>query len=229
MVHGLLLAAIVIVPLVYYEALPQQEFITFLSAPVPSPPPVPPVPDSVTPFQTRAAAPQVVRLDPTVFVTPVQVPDSIQPPDENIPIYSPLGGIPAGEPGGVPGGYIPGGMVGSVPAARPAVVAPPPPPPPAVRKPPVKVGGDVQASKLIHRVEPEYPELARRARVSGMVLLRVEVDETGVVTSIEPIRGHPLLVPAAMDAVRQWKYSPTILNNEPVPVTATVTVNFVLR
>jgi protein TonB len=87
----------------------------------------------------------------------------------------------------------------------------------------------VQSSKLIRRVEPEYPELAKRARVSGIVLLQVTIDETGSVTDVKIIRGHPLLNQAAVDAVRQWKYSPTLLNDEPVPVIATVTVNFVLR
>ena len=91
------------------------------------------------------------------------------------------------------------------------------------------MGGNVQASKLIHRVEPDYPELAKRARVQGIVFLRVTVDEQGNVADIEVIRGHPLLTQSAVDAVRQWKYSPTILNQEPVPVIATVTVNFVLR
>jgi protein TonB len=87
----------------------------------------------------------------------------------------------------------------------------------------------VQSSKLIRRVEPEYPELAKRARVQGIVLLQVVVDEQGNVTEVNIIRGHPLLNQAAVDAVSQWKYSPTLLNGEPVPVIATVTVNFVLR
>jgi protein TonB len=129
------------------------------------------------------------------------------------------GGVPGGVVGGVPGG-VPGGMAGG---------APPPPPPPPQKKEPIRVGGNVQSSKLIRRVEPEYPELAKRARVQGIVLLQVTVDETGNVTDINIIRGHPLLNQAAVDAVRQWKYSPTLLNGEPVPVIATVTVNFVLR
>lgn len=114
-------------------------------------------------------------------------------------------------------------MLGGIPNAGP------PPPPPKQKKDPIRVGGNVQASKLIHRVEPEYPELAKRARVQGIVLLTVTVDETGNVSKVDVIRGHPLLVQSATDAVTQWKYSPTLLNTEPVPVIATVTVNFVLR
>lgn len=91
------------------------------------------------------------------------------------------------------------------------------------------MGGSVQEAKLIRKVEPEYPELAKRARVQGVVILQVLVDEQGNVADVKIIRGHPLLNQAAVEAVKQWKYSPTLLNGEPVPVVATVTVNFVLR
>ncbi len=91
------------------------------------------------------------------------------------------------------------------------------------------MGGNVQSSKLIQRVEPTYPELAKRARIQGIVLLQVTVGEAGNVTDIQVIRGHPLLNDGAVAAVQQWKYSPTLLNGEPVPVIATVTVNFILR
>ena len=83
-------------------------------------------------------------------------------------------------------------------------------------------------SQLIRKVEPEYPELARRARVQGVVILVVTVDEEGNVADIKVSRGHPMLNEAAERAVRQWKYSPTLLNGEPIPVIATVTVNFVM-
>ena len=107
--------------------------------------------------------------------------------------------------------------------------APPPPPPPPQKKDPIRVGGSIQSSRLIRRVEPVYPDLAKRARVQGVVLLQVTVDEIGNVTDINIIRGHPLLNQSAVEAVRQWKYSPTLLNGEPVPVIATVTVNFLLN
>lgn len=124
--------------------------------------------------------------------------------------------------GGVPGGLV-GGVIGAIPDATP------PPPPPPKKKEPIRVGGNVQSSKLIQRVEPKYPELAKRARIQGIVLLQVTVGEAGNVTDIKVIRGHPLLNEGALAAVRQWKYSPTLLNGEPVPVIATVTVNFILR
>jgi protein TonB len=95
-----------------------------------------------------------------------------------------------------------------------------------VRRPPIKVGGNIQESKLIRKVEPVYPELAKRARVQGKVVLVVTVDEEGSVADINIASGHPLLDEAAVTAVRQWKYSPTLLNGEPVSVIATVTVTF---
>ena len=91
------------------------------------------------------------------------------------------------------------------------------------------MGGNVQSSKLINRVEPRYPELAKRARIQGIVLLQVTVDELGHVADVKVIRGHPLLNEGAVSAVSQWIYSPTLLNGEPVPVIATVTVNFILN
>ena len=93
----------------------------------------------------------------------------------------------------------------------------------------MRVGGNVQESKLIKKIEPVYPELAKRARVSGTVILTVTVDEEGSVADIKVLKGHPLLDDSAVAAVRQWKYSPTLLNGEPVPVIATVTVIFNLR
>jgi TonB family protein len=95
-----------------------------------------------------------------------------------------------------------------------------------VSRQPIEVDGNIQESKLIRRVEPVYPELAKQARVQGRVVLVVTVDEEGSVAQIKVRNGHPLLYEAAITAVKQWKYSPTLLNGEPVPVIATVTVRF---
>lgn len=78
-------------------------------------------------------------------------------------------------------------------------------------------------------VPPTYPKVARDARVGGDVLLRVTVDEEGNVTNEQILSGHPLLIQAAIDAVKEWKYAPTILDGEPVPVIALVTVSFTLQ
>lgn len=174
--------------------------------------------------------PQRVTIDPTRFVAPTEIPKEIPPPVDEPPIVGVsgvVGGIPGGVAGGVVGG-IPGGVVGGVLGGVPPP-PPPPPPPKPVRREPIRVGGNVQESKLIKRIEPVYPELAKRARVSGVVILQVTVDEEGSVSDIRVLKGHPLLDEEAIRAVRQWKYSPTLLNGEPVPVIATVTVIFNLR
>jgi TonB family protein len=99
----------------------------------------------------------------------------------------------------------------------------------APRREPIRVGGNVQESKLIYRVEPTYPEVAKAARIVGKVVLTVTVNEEGQVYDIQVRSGHPLLKDAAVSAVKQWRYSPTLLNGEPVSVIATVTVIYDMR
>ena len=99
----------------------------------------------------------------------------------------------------------------------------------APKREPIRIGGNVAESKLIRRVEPIYPDLALRARVQGMVVLTVTINEEGFVSGLKVVSGNPLLREAAIDAVKQWHYSPTLLNGEPVPVVATVTVAFKLK
>ena len=105
------------------------------------------------------------------------------------------------------------------------LVAPPPPPPPPPQQR-VRVGGNVIAANLISQVKPVYPPLAKQARIQGVVVLEAEISKEGTIDNLKVITGHPLLIQAAIDAVRQWRYKPTMLNNEPVPVVTTITVNF---
>jgi protein TonB len=81
---------------------------------------------------------------------------------------------------------------------------------------------------LIYRVQPQYPQLARQARVQGVVVLRAVISREGKIENLQLVTGHPLLVQSAMEAVRQWRYRPYVLNNEPVEVVTQVTVNFTL-
>ena len=131
--------------------------------------------------------------------------------------------------------------------AEPAPPPPPPPPPasrgpraavakapasdPAGASPPqaVRVGGTIPEPTKVQHVSPEYPEIARSARVQGIVILEATIDPRGRVSEVRVLRGVPLLNPAAIDAVRQWEYTPTLLNGVPVPVIMTVTVKFSLR
>lgn len=146
-------------------------------------------------------------VDAAPVIAPSAIPHAVSGP----------GGIAGGAPGGVVGGFL----------SHAEVLASPPPAKPVGRTP-IRVGGNIQEGKLIRRIEPVYPELAKRARVSGKVDLEIEVSEEGNVTKADVLRGHPLLAEAAANAVRQWKYSPTLLNGTPVSVKATVSVVFKL-
>jgi periplasmic protein TonB len=115
---------------------------------------------------------------------------------------------------------------GTVPAI--ATRAAPAPKTPAIPEPLRRIGGDVLEARIINRVLPEYPPLARQMRVSGAVQLVGVISRDGQVKSLEVISGHPLLVKAALAAVQQWRYRPTMLNGEPVEVIAPITVNFLL-
>lgn len=121
-----------------------------------------------------------------------------------------------------------GGVSGSAAGGILPAAAPPPTFPKPLKVQPLRVGGNVQETNVIRRVEPVYPEAAKRAHVSGMVVLEAKVDEQGNVSEARVIQGHPLLNEAAIQAVKQWKYSLTLLNGQAVPVIATATVVFQL-
>jgi protein TonB len=157
-----------------------------------------------------ATPPPVVNA----FVAPVEVPAEIRP-EESLDIGF-AGGVPGGVEGGVPGGVV-GGVVGGLPAE--------PPPPPRV----VRIGGQIVAPKLLRRVEPVYPELARLSRVSAVLILECRVDTRGYVTSAKVLRGHQLLDEAALEAVKQWRYQPLLLNGEPTEFILTVTFVFSMK
>lgn len=138
-----------------------------------------------------------------------------------------IGGVPGGVPGGTPGGVI-GGIIGAVPTAAP----PPPPPVKEAPKPVVpqriRVGGNVQQAKLVRQPRPVYPPLARQARIQGTVRLTAVIAKDGTIQELQVVNGHPLLVPSALEAVKQWVYQPTLLNGEPVEVITQIDVNFTL-
>jgi protein TonB len=128
----------------------------------------------------------------------------------------------AGIEGGIIGG-VTGGIVGGLEEAPPP--PPPPPPPPA----PVRVGGQIKQPTQLKRVNPVYPAIAQSARVQGVVIIEAVIGPSGKVQEAKVLRSIPLLDAAALDAVKQWEYTPTLLNNQPVPVIMTVTVNFTLQ
>jgi protein TonB len=92
----------------------------------------------------------------------------------------------------------------------------------------IKQGGNVTAASIITQTRPLYPALARQARIQGNVVLHAIIDKDGKVAQLEVISGHPLLVQSALDAVKQWRYKPTLLNGDPVEVDTTITVTFTM-
>ena len=130
------------------------------------------------------------------------------------------GGVPGGVAGGSMGGVL-GGVIGGMGGA--------PPPPKPKQTGPLRVGGNVQAARIINRVQPVYPPLARQTRISGTVRLHAIIGKDGMIQQLEVMNGHPLLQQSALDAVRQWRYQPTLLNGEPVEVDTTIDVIFSLN
>ena len=211
----LVVGILVLIPLIYTEALPKQKLMTFLMAPPPPPPPPPP----------PAAIPKVriipkVAPQPQEMVQPKAIPKQVAIIKEDpLPPPGPVGGVVGGIDTGLAGGAA-GGLLGAV------VAAPPPPPPPPVER--VRVGGNVQPPKLVARVNPAYPPLARQARIQGTVKLEGVISKDGTIEELKVVSGHPLLIQAALDAAKQWKYQPTLLNGVPVEVITTIDVNFTL-
>jgi len=135
--------------------------------------------------------------------------------------------LPGGPEVGITGtGFIPGAPGGLPPSliggARTALPAPPPSISRAIRT------SSMLEGNLIRRIEPVYPPLARSARIQGRVVLVAVISKAGTIENLHALSGHPMLVPAAVDAVSQWRYRPYILNSEPVEVETQITVNFTL-
>jgi protein TonB len=125
------------------------------------------------------------------------------------------GGVVGGVPGGVPNGVL-GSILTSIPGPQPTLA------PPKV----VRVSSGVSAGLLIRRIQPNYPPLARQARISGSVMLDAVISKDGSIEDLKVISGHPMLVTAAVEAVKQWKYRPYLLNGDPVEVQTQIQVNF---
>jgi periplasmic protein TonB len=213
-----LVIVLVLIPLIFTEALPKQQLMTFLVAPPPPPPPPPP-----------AAAPvHIVKQIQTDIVngelrTPTKIPQKVQmiKEDEAPPPVMAASGVIGGVPGGVPGGQM-GGVIGGIISSTPVAV-------PKVATPQrVRVSQGVSSGLLVRKVQPVYPPLARQARIQGTVLLRAQISKDGSIENLQLISGHPMLAPAAIEAVKQWKYRPYLLNGEPVEVDTEVVVNFTL-
>jgi protein TonB len=216
----LALAILVLVPLIYTEALPRTMLTTLLVAPPPPPPPPPPP----APAQIVKVKPVARLMQAGKLMAPKVIPKDIKiikeaemPPD----VGAAPGGVPGGVPGGTAGGVM-GGIIGGTVGSNV-------PPPPKIVQGRIKQGGQVVAANLINKVTPQYPALARQARIQGTVKLHAIIAKDGTIQELQQISGHPLLIQAALDAVRQWRYRPTMLNGEPVEVDTTIDVIFSLN
>lgn len=225
-VNAAILAGPVVIGLVYTDTLNLKQYeSTFLIAPPPPPPPPP-------------AAAAVVRAAPAhrtfesagKLIAPTVVPKNVAMlKEEPLTPDADGGGIPGGVPGGVAGGSMGGVIGGVIGGVSTSVPIAPMAPKEHAPKVPVRVGGRVKAPRLVYRVAPTYPPLARQTHTQGVVIIDAVVDEQGNVVEARVTSGAPLLMQAALDAVRKWRYEPTYLNDEPVPVQLNVTVTFELN
>lgn len=191
-----------------------------------APPPPPPPPPPATAIIRAAAVTRPRFISSGKLFAPTVIPREVAEIKE-VPIEpDSLGGVAGGVPGGVPGGQmggVLGGVIGGVLSTGAKPIAPPSGP-----KAPIRVGGRVKAPTPIVQVYPEYPALARQARIQGQVLIDAVLDEKGNVVEMKIVSGPPLLYQAAEDALRKWKYEPTYLNDQPIAVQMIVTVTFTL-
>src|SRR5229473_755302 len=224
-VHIVILAALIIVPLYTTETIQLRNYEETPVVAPPAPPPPPP------PAAGRAVAPHITSKRPNLTYTlgkvtaPASIPKMVSL--DNAAAAPDLGGVVGGVPGGVPGGQL-GGSLGGVIGGTGSSI-PIPPPQQSAPKRIVRVGSNLKAPRQIYSVQPEYPALARQTHVSGTVVVNAVIDEHGNVVGARALSGHPLLIPAALKAVLQWKYEPTLLNGTPVAVEMEVTVHFQLR
>lgn len=200
-VHVVAVCAAMMAPLLATDELPAprtaMEFIHVI--PLPEPPAPPPGPVA------RA------RVDtPRPDVPPLEVPDGILPE----PVVEPVNADFADA----------GGVVSFADSSAIVAEAPPLPPPPQQRV--IRIGGNIRPPQKIADVAPTYPPIALASRVEGVVILEAVIAEDGSVRDVRVLRSIPLLDAAAMEAVRQWRFTPTLLNGEPVPIVMTVTVAF---
>lgn len=218
-VVGCLLA----IPLIWPQLLPRRELMSWITAPLPPPPPIKDV-----------AIPHVQPAKPgihsgVIFYTPVAVPQVVPVLDEapgDVPGV--VGGRESGSPNPLLGPILDSVVRGDMPK-RPAEAAPAPAPTAPTPIQQVRVSGALQAARLIHRVEPVYPALARQARISGTVELAGVISTNGQIRELRIVSGPALLVQSALDAVRQWIYQPTLLGGKTVEVLTTISVIFRLN
>lgn len=221
MLHAVVIATAILLGLYFADTINIKQYAsTLLVAPPPPPPPAATAMIKAAPVHhTFMTAGKL--LAPTIIPKEVaQIKEAPLEPDN-------LGGVAGGVPGGVPGGQM-GGVLGGVIGGVLNTAAKPVAPPSAKSGAPVRVGGRVRPPKAIMQVHPEYPPLARQARIQGQVQIDAVLDEQGNVIDMKVVSGPPILYQAALDALKKWKYEPTYLNDQPIAVELIVTITFEL-
>jgi protein TonB len=222
-----LVAALSVIPLLNTDLLPRTTLQMMLVAPTPPPPPPPPAPAAERIPQTRPVARR--QFDGVHLSEPARIPEKIVmlASDELPPVAGNGAGVPGGLENGVPGGIL--SMPPRLLEVPPVLLTAAKPVETVAPIPRIAVGGRVQDALIIHKVIPVYPPLARQARLSGTVRFTAIIARDGTIQNLTLVSGNPMLVPAAMDAVRQWRYRPTLLNGDPVEVIAPIEVIFILN
>lgn len=210
-VQAVLIGFLILLPLIITEGLPTRMLMAAIVAPPPPPPPPPP------PAPTPHVQPRVSEIVNGELRTPSKIPKKIEmikeeeapPPSTGV-----MGGVVGGVPGGSAGGVI-GGLISST-APPPKVAAP--------QK--LRISSGVALGNKISGNDPQYPQMAKVAHVQGDVVLQATISKGGTITNLRAVSGPPMLVQAAVDAVKEWRYKPYYLNGEPVEVETTITVKF---
>ncbi len=212
-VQAVIVGLLVLLPLLLTQALPKHQLILLQ-------PPQPPAARAAGPARVDRRRTQAAELDHGVLRFPSKIPNIIATlREESSSSVAPLG-VAGDIPGGVPNGALFGisGVASTQAAPLPKLALPSK----------LRVSSGVAEGMLLHKVMPQYPALARQARIQGAVVLQAVIDKAGSVKDLRVVSGHPMLIPAAMEAVKQWRYRPYYLNREPVEVETLITVNFTL-
>jgi len=211
--QALALSLLLAVSLIWMERPPQVRWLQ-LTAPAAFTPP-----EAEQPARGPRTAAAVSNPHSGEIIAPRSIPPQIaaSADSDSVPAAPDFSSNGTG-PGRGPGDRVPHSIGDGIPAVipvRPAVVKP-------------LLVSHLAEANLLHKVQPSYPTLARQAHVQGTVELRAIISKAGTIENLVVVRGHPMLAPAAIDAVRQWRYRPYLLNNEPIEVETEITVNFVL-
>jgi protein TonB len=213
--HAVLIGAAIGASIWFVEDVPEPPIPVAFYASAPPPPPPPPAAPKAAP--KAPDTPKPVQVRPTEMVQPQVIPETVPQPlaAPEAPSEGVEGGVEGGVPGGVPGGVM-GGVVGGTG--------------PGGGEEPLRVGGEVKAPVLQQKIDPTYPEAARKARMEGVVILEAIITANGTVEEVRVLKSvNPLLDASAVRAVQQWRYRPATLNGRAVRVYLTVTVTFRLN